>query len=139
MLLTIEGRAPPFLDEQETTMTTKTTLIALMLAAAAFTSAPVGVGAAFARAMTSGYAHGTVSNSGNATDHAALGTRFDPYRSFRFLPGAPSVRGHLSATRGAGAAKFDEFTIKKTTDSASPQFFKNSLASSSPARARERP
>jgi len=36
--------------------------------------------------------------------------------------------GSASAGAGAGKIKFNEFTIKKTTDSASPLFFKNCVA-----------
>jgi type VI secretion system secreted protein Hcp len=40
----------------------------------------------------------------------------------------PTTMGSATNGVGAGKAKFNEFTIKKTSDSASPTFFKNCVA-----------
>jgi hypothetical protein len=68
MLLTIEGRSPLFLDKQETTMTTKTKLTALALAAATFTTASLLADIASAREAhgASGVLpkHGPISGTG---------------------------------------------------------------------------
>ena len=58
------------------------------------------------------------------------GSRLFEIKDFSFGAQNPTTIG--SATGGAGASKvkFNEFTIKKTTDSASPAFFKGCVAGS---------
>ena len=46
-------------------------------------------------------------------------------RDFSFGVENPTTIGSATGGAGAGKAKFNEFTIKKTVDSASPAFFKN--------------
>ena len=47
-------------------------------------------------------------------------------KDFSFGVENPTTIGSATGGAGAGKVKFNEFTIKKTTDSASPAFFKNS-------------
>jgi len=47
-------------------------------------------------------------------------------KDFSFGVENPTTIGSASTGAGAGKIKFNEFTIKKTTDKASPCFFKNS-------------
>ncbi|HWY87016.1 MAG TPA: type VI secretion system tube protein Hcp [Gemmataceae bacterium] len=46
-------------------------------------------------------------------------------KDFSFGVENPTTIGSATGGAGAGKIKFNEFTIKKTTDSASPLFFKN--------------
>jgi type VI secretion system secreted protein Hcp len=46
-------------------------------------------------------------------------------KDFSFGVENPTTIGSATGGAGAGKIKFNEFTIKKTTDSASPNFFKN--------------
>ena|SRR5947209_3752224 len=46
-------------------------------------------------------------------------------KDFSFGVENPTTIGSATGGAGAGKAKFNEFTIKKTVDSASPAFFKN--------------
>jgi type VI secretion system secreted protein Hcp len=46
-------------------------------------------------------------------------------KDFSFGVENPSTIGSATGGAGAGKIKFNEFTIKKTTDQASPAFFKN--------------
>jgi type VI secretion system secreted protein Hcp len=58
------------------------------------------------------------------------GTEFKAFEIKDFSFGVENVTTIGSATGGAGSGKikFNEFTIKKTSDSASPNFFKNCCA-----------
>ncbi len=49
-------------------------------------------------------------------------------KDFSFGVENPTTIGSATGGAGAGKIKFSEFTIKKTTDSASPAFFKNCCA-----------
>src|SRR5262249_33750958 len=49
-------------------------------------------------------------------------------KDFSFSVENPSTIGSATSGAGAGKAKFNEFEITKTTDSASPTFFKNCVA-----------
>jgi type VI secretion system secreted protein Hcp len=49
-------------------------------------------------------------------------------KDFSFGVENPTSIGSATGGAGAGKIKFNEFTIKKTTDSASPAFFKNCCA-----------
>src|SRR5207244_3640932 len=49
-------------------------------------------------------------------------------KDFSFSVENPTTIGSATSGAGAGKIKFSEFTIKKTTDSASPAFFKNCCA-----------
>jgi type VI secretion system secreted protein Hcp len=51
-------------------------------------------------------------------------------KDFSFGVENPTTIGSATGGAGAGKIKFNEFTIKKTTDSASPTFFKNCCAGS---------
>ena len=46
-------------------------------------------------------------------------------KDFSFGVENPTTIGSATGGAGAGKIKFNEFTIKKTTDNASPKFFKN--------------
>jgi type VI secretion system secreted protein Hcp len=48
-------------------------------------------------------------------------------KDFSFGVENPTTIGSAAGGGGAGKVKFNEFTIKKTTDSASPAFFKNTV------------
>lgn len=48
-------------------------------------------------------------------------------KDFSFGVENPTTIGSATGGAGAGKIKFNEFTIKKTTDSASPAFFQDSL------------
>jgi type VI secretion system secreted protein Hcp len=49
-------------------------------------------------------------------------------RDFSFGVESPTTIGSATSGAGAGKVKFNEFTIKKTTDKSSPAFFKNCCA-----------
>jgi type VI secretion system secreted protein Hcp len=49
-------------------------------------------------------------------------------KDFSFGVENPTTIGSATGGAGAGKIKFNEFTIKKTTDSASPAFFRNCAA-----------
>jgi type VI secretion system secreted protein Hcp len=49
-------------------------------------------------------------------------------KDFSFGCENPTTIGSATGGAGAGKCKFNEFTIKKTTDSASPNFFRNCAA-----------
>jgi type VI secretion system secreted protein Hcp len=49
-------------------------------------------------------------------------------KDFSFGVENPTTIGSATGGAGAGKIKFNEFTIKKTTDTASPAFFKNCCA-----------
>ncbi len=49
-------------------------------------------------------------------------------KDFSFGVENPTTIGSATGGAGAGKVKFNEFTIKKTSDSASPAFFKNLVA-----------
>jgi type VI secretion system secreted protein Hcp len=49
-------------------------------------------------------------------------------KDFSFGVENPTTIGSATGGAGAGKIKFNEFTIKKTTDQASPDFFKNCCA-----------
>jgi type VI secretion system Hcp family effector len=49
-------------------------------------------------------------------------------KDFSFGVENPTTIGSATSGAGAGKCKFNEFTIKKTTDSASPAFFRNCAA-----------
>jgi type VI secretion system secreted protein Hcp len=49
-------------------------------------------------------------------------------KDFSFSIENPTTIGSATSGAGAGKAKFNEFEITKTTDSASPMFFKNCVA-----------
>jgi type VI secretion system secreted protein Hcp len=49
-------------------------------------------------------------------------------KDFSFGAENPTTIGSATGGAGAGKVKFNEFTIKKTTDSASPAFFRNCAA-----------
>jgi type VI secretion system secreted protein Hcp len=49
-------------------------------------------------------------------------------KDFSFGVENPTTIGSATGGAGAGKIKFNEFTIKKTSDSASPNFFKNCAA-----------
>jgi type VI protein secretion system component Hcp len=49
-------------------------------------------------------------------------------KEFSFDIENPATVGSATGGAGGGKTKFNEFTIKKTTDSASPLFFKNACA-----------
>ncbi len=51
-------------------------------------------------------------------------------KDFSFGVENPTTIGSATGGAGAGKIKFNEFTIKKTSDSASPAFFKNCCAGS---------
>jgi type VI secretion system Hcp family effector len=51
-------------------------------------------------------------------------------KDFSFGVESPTTIGSGTGGAGSGKVQFDEFTIQKTTDSASPVFFKNCVAGS---------
>src|SRR5438034_3101761 len=61
--------------------------------------------------------------SGPSKDPAHAGA-FE-IKDFSFGVENPTTIGSATGGAGAGKIKFNEFTIKKTTDKASPAFFKN--------------
>ena len=68
----------------------------------------------------------TFTDSTNTTSPAgpAPGGAFE-IKDFSFGVESPSTIGSATGGAGAGKVKFNEFTIKRTIDSASPIFFKN--------------
>jgi type VI secretion system secreted protein Hcp len=64
---------------------------------------------------------------GGTDDDAKTNGAFE-IKDFSFSVENPSTIGSATSGAGAGKAKFNEFEITKTTDRASPQFFKNCVA-----------
>lgn len=61
--------------------------------------------------------------------HSKIGAAFE-LKDFSFGVENPTTIGSATGGAGAGKIKFNEFTIKKATDKASPLFFKNCCAGS---------
>ena len=61
---------------------------------------------------------------------ASVGQELEGFeiKDFSFGVENPTTIGSATGGAGAGKIKFNEFTIKKTTDKASPTFFKNCCA-----------
>ena len=62
---------------------------------------------------------------GETTDEVFKGKKAFEIKDFSFGVENPTTIGSATGGAGAGKIKFNEFTIKKTTDKSSPAFFKN--------------
>jgi type VI secretion system secreted protein Hcp len=81
-------------------------------------------------------AAGPTTPTGNPKSKLAIGTitiddmpAFE-IKDFSFGVENPTTIGSATGGAGAGKIKFNEFTIKKTSDASSPTFFKNCVAGS---------
>jgi type VI secretion system secreted protein Hcp len=73
---------------------------------------------------------GMMAAIGETKDEVYKGTDQPSFeiKDFSFGVENPTTIGSATGGAGAGKIKFNEFSIKKTTDSASPAFFKNCCA-----------